>query len=79
MPILNGLKCQLNRLSILLIYKALVYPNITYWGSKIQTSLEKVYLVQKKIVRLEGDQGPIDHLGPFFKEHRLLTVFNTLI
>ena len=73
--ILYRLKCWLKRSSLLLIYKALVYPNITFClsvlGSRNKTSLNK------KLIRLLGGLGFRDHTGSYFNE--LITVLRSSI
>ena len=44
-----------------------------------KSSMNKVYLVKTKIIRLVESLGFRDHAGPFFKKHRLPTVHNQSI
>ena len=67
------------------IYYSLIYSHLVYaiqvWGSACDTELNKILILQKKVVRMmtNNDQyqqvpGPLIHSGPIFKELGILKV-----
>ena len=78
--ILYKIKNQLNKKSLLLIYNSLIYPIILYccslWSSTCQYQLNKVFIKQKKIVRILSGASYDDHSLPLFIDNKLLTLKN---
>ena len=81
--IMYKLKHQINNSTLLLIYNSLVYPNLIYclsiWGTTSKSHLNKVFLAQKKIIRLIGGLSLREHTGPVFVENKLLSFENASI
>ena len=77
------LKHQINNSTLLLIYNSLVYPNLIYclslWGATSKSHLNKVFLAQKKIIRLIGGLSLREHTGPVFVENKLLSFENASV
>ena len=68
----------MNSSSLILIYKSLIHPVILYcsslWGFAAKCHLNRVFVLQKKIIRILGNFSYRQHSAPFFSENRLLTV-----
>ena len=81
--ILYKVKSFLNDPSLLLVYKSLIFPNIIYcqslWGFTRKTYINKVYLAQKKIIRVIGNVSARDHTMQIFQENKLLTINSSSI
>ena len=71
------------------LYYSLVYPHLSYgiqaWGFGFQTDLNKLIILQKKIVRMMtfndislGIRGPLPHSAPIFKELSFLRINDIL-
>ena len=59
--------------SLLDLYYALVYPFLTYcliaWGNTYQTSLQPLFVLQKKAISFS------DHTSPLFKDLNVIKLF----
>ena len=73
---------------LVLLYYSLIHPFLIYavpvWGNANVTYLNSIHILQKKVVRLitfnDGRPdilGPLTHSAPLFKEHNILTVYDT--
>ena len=62
------------------LYYAFVYPYINYcihvWGSTYQTHLNKLYLLQKRVVRIIAGVKRRTHCKPFFDSLGILSLSN---
>ena len=60
------------------LYYSLVYPYLIYcvliWGDCAPTHLNKIFLIQKKIIRLITSSNYLDHTLPLFYRTKILTV-----
>ena len=78
--IMHKLKHQINNSTLLLIYNSLVYPNLIYslsiWGATGKINMNKVFLAQKKIIRLIGGLSLREHTGPIFFGNKILSFEN---
>ena len=63
-----------------ILYFALVYPYLTYcnqvWGSTYPTNLNRLQLLQKKVIRIISRSGYLSHTGDLFSSLGLLTIAN---
>ena len=70
----------LNHDALITLYYSFIYPYLTYcnhvWGSTYESSLEKLFRLQKKIVRIICHKGPSEHTDPLFKELRLIKLYD---
>ena len=66
----------LTRLALRTLYFALVYPYLNYcvtiWGSTYLTNLNRLILLQKKVIRVLGNEDFYAHSSPIFKSLKIL-------
>ena len=59
---------------------SLIFSHINYcnliWGSACMTSLQPLFVLQKKAVRIVNGSKYLDHTDPIFKSLKVLTVHN---
>ena len=73
----------LNSAALKTLYYSFVYPFFSYcnhvWGSACPTNLEKLVLLQKRVIRIIAGAKYLDHTDPLFKKLGLLklTEINT--
>jgi len=76
--IINRSKYFLNKHSLLLLYNALVLPYISYccivWGFTYPTYINKIEILQKRVVRIIDNQHRLAHSDPIFKTLNILKV-----
>ena len=76
---LSKLRYYLNSKTLLYLYYALVYPFLTYciiaWGNTYQTSLQPLFVLQKKAIRIITFSSFIEHTSPLFKDLNVIKVF----
>ena len=79
-----GIICRLRRvlpirLLIVNLYYAFVHPFLDYgnivWGTAPKTIINKILLMQKKVVRIILNCNRTDHAAPLLKRFRILNVF----
>ena len=74
--ILNRSKYLLNKQSLLLLYNALVLPYINYccvvWGFTYPTYMNKIEILQKRVIRIIDSQPRLAHSDPIFKSLNIL-------
>ena len=62
--------------ALLSLYYSFIYPYLTYcnivWGTACVSNLEKLQMLQKKVVRIIAGVKPRDHTDPLFREYGLL-------
>ena len=62
------------------LYYALVYPYLTYclitWGNTYHTTLNPLFILQKKIVRLITFSDYNDHTNPLFLKLKIIKMFD---
>ncbi len=61
----------INKTTLMNLYHAFVYPHITYcnifWGSTYNTHLNRLIILQNKIVRILSNKPYNDHTGELIK------------
>ena len=61
-----------------MIYMSLIFSHINYcnliWGSACPKSLEPLFRLQKKSIRLVNNSNYLDHTGPIFNSLKILTL-----
>ena len=77
---LSKLRYYLNSKTLLDLYYALVYPFLTYciiaWGNTYQTSLQPLFVLQKKAIRIITFSSFFEHTGPLFKDLNVIKLFD---
>ena len=77
---LSKLRYYLNSKTLLDLYYALVYPFLTYciiaWGNTYQTSLQPLFVLQKKAIRIITFSGFFEHTSPLFKDLNVIKLFD---
>ena len=67
------------RKTLQMIYHALIQPHITYglevWGGTYESYLKRIYLLQKRAVRIMSFKGPREHSNALFIDLLILDVF----
>ena len=62
------------------LYFSLIYPYLHYcilvWGSTYQSSLERIVLLQKRVMRIINKKEYDAHTSPLFKERMILKLNN---
>ena len=62
------------------LYYSLVYPYIQYcniiWSSTYPSSLNRILLLQKRIIRIVANADYLSHTKPLFKNLKILDIFN---
>ena len=65
-----------------MLYNSLVLPHLNYaqviWGSNYETTLEPLFIQQKRAVRLIYDVPPGTHTSPLFRELKILKLKDQL-
>ena len=78
MGVMSKVKSLLNQHSLKTIYHSLVYPHIhfgiVFWGCAGQHELNRIFIVQKKIIRMIAGVGYLEHTEPLFNKLRILKV-----
>ena len=73
----------LPKTSLHCLYYSLVYPYLIYcvsvWRSTYQSNLSRVFILQKKIIRIISKVSFDSHTDVLFKEHGILKFFDILI
>jgi len=74
--IINISKYFLNKHLLLLLYNALVLPYISYccivWGFTYPTYINKIEILQKRVIRIIDNQHRLAHSDPIFKTLNIL-------
>ena len=75
---LYKLRQYVSKRILIMMYYSLVYPFLIYalpvYGTADSIHLNKVHLLQKKVVRLVTFSDPLSHSLPLFKELEILTI-----
>ena len=63
-----------------MIYMSLIYSHINYciliWGNADKSTVEPLFKLQKKAIRIISKSNYLDHTAPLFKSLKLLTVYD---
>ena len=64
------------------LYYALIYPFLTYgiigWGNTFATSLQPLFIFQKKAMRIMTFSKYDDHSSPVFKKFKIIKLFDLI-
>ena len=62
-----------------LIYMSLIFSHVNYcnliWGSACKTTLEPLFRLQKKAIRLVNNSHFLEHTAPIFSSLKILTLY----
>ena len=62
------------------LYYSLIYPHLNYcnivWASTYPTNLQKIFITQKKFVRLATSSNYLSPSAPLFKKLNLLSIYD---
>ena len=76
--VINKLKTCLPLKSLLMLYSSLILPYLNYalmaWGNAHRSILDKLLLLQKKVVRIICNSAPRSHADPLFFDNKLLKI-----
>jgi len=76
--IISKAKRILNKSTLINLYYTFVYPYFSYcihiWGKSFKTYVDKIFKIQKRIVRMLCNAKYLDHTDPLFLECKLLKV-----
>ena len=77
--LISKLRHFTNLNTIKLTYYALIYPYLTYgnlaWGNTYPSKIEKLFRIQKKIIRLMKFKSYTEHTKPLFNDLKILNIF----
>ena len=66
-----------------LLYCSLILPQLSYcceiWGNTFNTRLSKLYILQKRAIRLVDNASYLAHTEPLFKKHNCLKLIDIII
>ena len=78
--IIKKVKAMLNRDTLLNLYYTFVYPYLTYcntiWGKAANIYVSRIFLLQKRIIRIVCNSHFLAHTTPLFKQCKVLTIYN---
>ena len=64
------------------IYLALAYPHLTYccaiWGGTVNTNLQALFIIKKKLLRVMSSSGRYAHTQPLFENFKLLKLYDII-
>ena len=76
--VFNKIKYNIFKKTFISLYYALVNPYLTYcniiWGSTFKTHLNKLVIVQKRVLRIMFNRKYRDHTEMLFRESRILNI-----
>ena len=76
--IIYRLKFVLPQSTLLMLYSSLILPYLNYgllvWGSTQQTLIEKVLVLQKRVIRVICNAPILSHSDPLFFENNILKI-----
>ena len=80
--LLSKLRYYINSFTLKKLYYALIYPFLTYgilvWGSTYCTTLQPLFILQKKVVRIITFSKFYEHTSPIFKRLKLIKLNDLL-
>lgn len=78
--VINRLKYKLSSDGLLALYFSLIYPNLVYcniiWGCAAKSILNKLFILQKRAVRIINKCGYLTHTDLLFKKLNFLKIFD---
>ena len=76
--IITKLRYVLPSANLIMLYSTLIIPYLNYgilaWGNACTTLLNRLFLLQKKILRIIGNTGPRSHTNNLFSQNKILPV-----
>ena len=80
LPYFHHLKHTVDSNTLLTLYNAFIYPTLIYclesWGSATKTKLNRIHLLQKKIIRIIHKKPRLEHTAALFKASNVLNITN---
>lgn len=80
--LLSRIRCFVNTNILVQLYYSLIYPYLTYglitWGNTYQSAVHRLFILQKKSIRLITYSRFDEHTSPLFRRLDILK-FNDLI
>ena len=77
--IIRKVKDLLNKETLVTLYYTFIYPYLTYcnlvWGRAANVHLSRLYLLQKRIMRVVSKTHFLAHSEPLFKECKVLNIY----
>ena len=78
--IMNKSRLLLSSKTMISLYYTLVYPYLNYcniaWSSTYPSNLNRIHLLQKRVVRIIANADYRAHTAPLFRKLKILDVFN---
>ena len=78
--IINKVKTIFSERMLLMLYFTMIYPYLSYgnivWGSTYSSTLQRIFLLQKRIIRIISNSPFLAHSKPLFQKLGLLNIFN---
>jgi len=78
--IIKKVRDVLNKDTLLNLYYTFIYPYLTYcniiWGKAANIHLSRLFLLQKRILRIVCNTHFLAHSAPLFKQCKVLTIHN---
>ena len=75
---MNRLKLYIPSRTLFTLYNALILPHLTYsillWGNSLPTYTDKLFILQKRAVRILLRVSPYTHALPLFHHYKILTL-----
>jgi len=69
--------------SLQMLYNSLIKPHFTYcitiWGNSFKTYIHKLYILQKRVVRIISRSEFHSHTAPLFQTYNIMTVYELYI
>lgn len=80
LAIMNRVKHVLDYHALHTLYCSLILPYLTYcvevWGNNYKTSIQSLFHLQKKVIRIIHKAGYLDHTNPLFLKSKLLKMYD---
>jgi exonuclease III len=81
--LLNRLTNILDLKSRKMLYYGLIYPLLSYgiivWGHSSKVLINRIFILQKRAIRLTAGLKPLESCRASFRQHRILTVYSIYI
>ena len=69
----------LDRETLITLYYSFIYPYLQYcnhvWGNTFITYVRRLFILQKRIIRIIAGVKPREHSAPLFKSMKIFTIF----
>ena len=76
--ILNKLKNELSKDTLLILYNSLILSKLSYcniiWGTSCKRNINSIILLQKKAIRICSGSSYLEHTNPLFQTLRILKI-----